>query len=175
MIGVPGSGKTTVAKFLAKTENAIIISSDEVRLKLIGNGIFKKQEDAFTKEGNKLVFETMYKHLREIVESGNNVIVDAQNIYAWNRKNIFDALGGLDCYYIAYVMQTNQTECECRVEKRAIQGDNNGFDTKPQSRFTIEQRLNMLELPTKEEGFHEIKFIDEKQQSEIFKLLNNTN
>lgn len=37
MVGAPGSGKSTYAAKLAKTENAIIISGDDVRAELYGS------------------------------------------------------------------------------------------------------------------------------------------
>lgn len=37
MIGLPGSGKSTVAKSIASNTTAVIISSDEIRAELFGN------------------------------------------------------------------------------------------------------------------------------------------
>lgn len=37
LVGPPGSGKTTYAEKLAKTENAVIISGDEIRFELYGS------------------------------------------------------------------------------------------------------------------------------------------
>ena len=37
MVGAPGSGKSTYASWLAETENAVIISGDDVRAELYGD------------------------------------------------------------------------------------------------------------------------------------------
>jgi predicted kinase len=37
MVGAPGSGKSTYAKKLAETENAVIISGDDIRAELYGS------------------------------------------------------------------------------------------------------------------------------------------
>lgn len=37
MVGAPGAGKSTYAKELAKKENAVIISGDDIRAKLFGD------------------------------------------------------------------------------------------------------------------------------------------
>lgn len=37
LVGLPASGKSTYAKKLSKKENAIILSSDELRKELFGN------------------------------------------------------------------------------------------------------------------------------------------
>ena len=68
--GLPGSGKTFLAKNLAEKINAVHLNSDRIR-KEIGKW------DKYTKEAKQDVYGTLLKKMQEMVLTGNNVIIDA--------------------------------------------------------------------------------------------------
>lgn len=56
MIGLPASGKSTIAKGMAKSEDAVIVSSDEIR---------KEFGDVNDQTQNAKVFEEVEKRLKQ--------------------------------------------------------------------------------------------------------------
>ena len=77
MIGIQGSGKTTFSNFLAKDIDAIIVSTDGVRM--ANPGI---SED--------LVWPTVYQKVAECVKNNVEVIFDATSITPKVRKRFID-------------------------------------------------------------------------------------
>jgi adenylylsulfate kinase len=68
IMGLPGSGKTTLANELAPTLNAKRLNADEVR---------KKANDwDFSEEGRKRQAKRMAKFAKKLKEEGNYVIAD---------------------------------------------------------------------------------------------------
>lgn len=94
MIGVPGSGKSTFAEKIAKSENGIIISSDKLREELFGTvNEFRK---------NSVLFGEMFKRTYKCLGEGKNVVFDATNIRSSERKRILKKFKSVfkACYYI---------------------------------------------------------------------------
>lgn len=143
LIGIPGSGKTTYSKDLAKEYNAEVISSDRVRQTYIGI----EEKD---------VFPTVYKLTVEELKEGRNVILDATHITPKVRKRSFDALDAYGISYekVAIYVDTPVEECIKRVEKR---------NQDPNELFlpleVIESYGKNIIPPTEEEGFVEIRII----------------
>lgn len=79
LVGLPGSGKSTIASTF---ENFEIFSSDKYRELLLGN--------ASDQSNNELVFSTLYKNLRSYLLNGGNAILDATNITLKSRLKILD-------------------------------------------------------------------------------------
>ena len=68
IMGLPGSGKTTLAKHLAPMINAVWINADEVR---------KQSNDwDFTEEGRRRQSVRMWTLAEEAVDSNRNVVAD---------------------------------------------------------------------------------------------------
>ena len=68
--GLPGVGKTTIAKNLAPLIDAVILSSDKIRKELIPN-------PTYTKEERKLIYDVMVLIAVYLQNSGTNIILDA--------------------------------------------------------------------------------------------------
>jgi len=167
MVGVSASGKTTISKTIAKKEKAIRLSSDEIRLDLINKGVLDK-ESAFTPDGHAVVFRIMYYlQAKQLVRKGNDILLDAQQIRLSDRQGIFNALKEFDCYFIAHVMMTDKAECERRYKKRDM-GEDNFYPFQVPQRKTMDDRFKMFVMPTKEEGFDEIRYITEEEQNQNF-------
>ena len=81
LVGVAGSGKSYLAKKLAKDDNEII-SSDEIRKEI--NGDESDQRNA------SMVFEEFHKRIEERLQSGKMTIADATSLEAFARKNLYD-------------------------------------------------------------------------------------
>jgi len=68
MVGAPGSGKSTHAAKLAQTENAVIVSGDDIRAELYGDAAI---------QGNWVeIHDEIERQVADAVERGKNVILD---------------------------------------------------------------------------------------------------
>lgn len=152
MVGIPGSGKSTVADKLKyimenegeKKDKIIILSSDALRREILGS------EES--QENNGLIFSEMKKRSLEAILEGKNVIYDATNTTIKNRKSILEELNksNIKCYKIAYIMNTPFKICLDQNEQR---------ERVVPSEVLFKFR-NSFQLPLKQEGFDNIIIYD---------------
>lgn len=140
MCGISASGKSTIAKQLAEKENAIIISSDAIRAELCDGNISDQSK-------NEEVFKLYHKRIRENLLAGNNIIADATNIILRSRKAIFDAVNGIDCEKIGYIVVKKIEDC---IE------DNHNNDRVAVPDYVIEKQVKKFQVPFYNEGFDKI-------------------
>ena len=163
MVGVSGSGKSTMAKSIAAENGLERVSSDEIRSDMIKQGALDK-DAAFTPAGRDVVLAAMRARVVELVRAGKDVLIDSQNLNTKFRGMVFAELKGFDCYFIAHVMGTSREEVERRHAEREKVSPLYGFRV-PQTK-TMEERFKMFQPPTKAEGFDEIRIITEEEQAE---------
>ena len=84
MIGLPGSGKSTIARGLAEENDVVYLSSDDIRKELSGN---EENQNINTE-----VFETMRKRTLQALNDGKHVVYDATNINSKKRKGLLTQL-----------------------------------------------------------------------------------
>lgn len=110
MIGLPASGKSTIAKEIAKRENAIIISTDDLRQELLN--------DVNSQENNNMIFEEAEKRLKANIENGKNVIFDATNINYKKRRDWLNRFNKYAVKKIGVLVATPYEECLERNKRR---------------------------------------------------------
>lgn len=146
LIGVPGSGKSTYAEELyQKAERGTaLVSSDTIRENLYGN--------ASCQENPARVFEIAHQATIDQLTRGYDVIFDATNIYAKDRKDLILKV----CFevakpvrFIAVYFDTPISECIKRQELRERK-----VPTK-----VIEKMGRQIDKPTFQEGFDIIRTI----------------
>jgi len=81
MIGVPGSGKTTLAQKIAE-KGWKYINADSIRLELYGNAAEQGDKDE--------VFALFFTRLEELMLEGVDVIIDNTNLNPKQRKPILE-------------------------------------------------------------------------------------
>ena len=81
IMGLPGSGKTHIAKLIAKRYNFLHISSDQIR---IGLGL----KGHYSGHDKQLVYKKMIRKAKEHLRSGCNIIIDTTFASASFRKSI---------------------------------------------------------------------------------------
>lgn len=84
--GLPGVGKTTVAKDLAPLINAVVLSTDRIRKELILKPTYKKQE-------KKLVYNVLLIVAKYLHKAGIDCILDATFNTENSRKELRKKLG----------------------------------------------------------------------------------
>ena len=110
LVGLPASGKSTLAQNIAKEQNANIHSSDEIRKELSG--------DINNQDINKLVFKTLHKRIKEDLQNGKNCIYDATNISYKRRMAFLQELNKIPCKKICVLVATTYKDCLDRNAQR---------------------------------------------------------
>ena len=137
MIGLQGSGKSTYARDLSKRTGAIIISSDELRIKenLCG----------------KIVFRRMRELEKEYLKKGYDVILDATNVTIKRRLSYLANEFSENAYKVAIVVNRPIEICLEQNKRRT------GKANIPESAIYL--TANRFVYPTLSEGFNEIREI----------------
>lgn len=110
MIGLPCSGKSTEAQLLAKEQDAIVFSSDELRCEMFG--------DVNHQDDNSELFEELHKRIKECLKSGKSAIMDATNISYKRRMAFLRELQNISCIKTCVLMATPYEECIRRNQNR---------------------------------------------------------
>lgn len=146
-VGLPGSGKSTFVKQLAKNENAIVLSSDAIRQELFGDS---------TKQKSRIVFRTLYERLNDLVAKGFSVIVDATNIERERRMFALRKIPS-NVQKVCYYFDTPYSICVARNQQRK----------RHVPLIVMEKMRKHLEFPTVGEGFNELHIIHESSPYDL--------
>lgn len=138
MCGLQCSGKSTMAKQLAKEYNAVVISSDSLR----------EHYPAFD---NARIFHTVYMLMNVYLKNGTSVIIDATNTTLKSRRQLFAHLKIKDCNKICFVMTTKTDECIRRLNQRNLSNYPHKFGEE-----VILKYSKAYKEPTLDEGWNEI-------------------
>jgi predicted kinase len=141
LVGVPGSGKSTWAKSLAKSPDTVIISSDHyVEQHAAANG--KTYNEVF-EEFMPSAVRIMMEAVTAASKAGKHIIWDQTSTTIASRRRKFNALPHYT--HIAVVFETpSLPELSARLKSRpgkVIPSD------------VVRGMIEMFDLPTTEEGF----------------------
>jgi len=103
LVGLPASGKSTMANEISVKENAIIHSSDNLREELFG--------DINDCNKNDELFKELHRRIKVDLLNNNNVIYDATNISHKRRSVFLDELKNINCQKICYLIATPYEKC----------------------------------------------------------------
>lgn len=104
LVGLPGSGKSTVAQNIKNNNsNTMICSSDEIRKEVFG--------DINNQEHNDEVFKILHKNIKENLKQGINVVMDATNLNSKRRRTILSELKNIPCIKECLIMAIPFAEC----------------------------------------------------------------
>jgi len=110
--GLPGSGKTTIAKLLAQKLKALYLRVDSIEQALIKNGIEKHEIQA-------LGYEVAYALANENLQLGLSVIADSVNPLDITREAWQNIALENNCQFIeAEIMCSDKNEHRKRIESR---------------------------------------------------------
>lgn len=137
MVGLSGSGKSTIAKKLVTDENVIIISSDAIREEL---SFYEDQSK------NEEVFRIFNQRVKNGLKTGKTVIADATNITIKSRKQIIQIGKRCNAYICAYVVAKRFYDCFV----------DNQLREHPVPDRVLRKQIMKFQIPFYEEGFDEI-------------------
>lgn len=110
MVGVAGSGKSTVAMHYALTKSAIIHSSDGVREEIYGDENCQKNPGR--------VFDILHQRIIRDLSNGFDVVYDATNLSCKRRMNFLKTIAHIDCKKTCIVVVTTPEDIEGRMKLR---------------------------------------------------------
>lgn len=113
MIGIPASGKTSLAEQIAKSEDAEIVSSDNIRKELYGN-------ENIQGDNNK-VFRILQDRVVKGLKTNKNMIYDATNISYKTRMAFLQRIKKIEVEKIAIMVATPYEQCLIRNSQRERQ------------------------------------------------------
>lgn len=146
MVGLQGSGKSTKAKEISERDNAVVLSSDNIR---------KEHPDW----KNNTVFEYLYKEMNNYLKDGKDVIIDATNTTIKSRAQVFYNLK-TDCIKKCLIMNTPFDICKQRVIER------NKKDEHFVPLEVLDNYLKSFEIPFMEEGWDYIEILNHPEDKE---------
>lgn len=150
LIGLPGTGKSTwVRKFLNSNE-AVIVSSDDL-IEAWGKERGLNYTEAFGKVNFKDIEREMRARFSAAVVAEDNIIVDRTNMTAKSRKAWMDAAGTYR--KVAVVFSIDDVTHKARLEHRAA------TEGKVIPEHVIKNMANSYVAPSKDEGFDQIIYV----------------
>lgn len=162
LIGIPGSGKSTVAKRLSD-EGHTILSSDEIRAELYGGEGFPKDE-VERERLQSAVYGEIRKSTKTHLEEGRSVVIDATNLNRKKRIKLLSFFVQIPCYKKAILFVTSPEVCKRRNSLRP--------EGKRVPEKDMDKLLRGFEVPVPGEGWNEIVLsVDEEKYDYPFGLL----
>lgn len=146
MCGKICSGKSTYAKKLAETKNAVILSVDEIMLAIFGQDS-GENHDIYVKR----IQAYLYKKTLDLVASGINVILDFGFWTKQERTNVKEFFQARNVSFEFHYLNISQSEWKKRIEKRNIEVSQKGFNA-----YFVDEGLEkkfeeLFEQPEKDE------------------------
>lgn len=138
IVGLSGSGKSTIAKKIVDKEDAIIVSSDSIREEL---SFYEDQSR------NDEVFKIFHERIKNGLHSGKSVIADATNITIKSRKQIIKIGKQEDAFICAYVVAKRFYDCmiDNQLREHAVPDE------------VLRKQIMRFQIPFYEEGFDAIE------------------
>lgn len=140
MVGLSASGKSTIAKQIAKENNCKIVSSDSIRGEICEGGVIDQTK-------NDDVFKIFHKRIKDALYARRNVIADATNINMKARRSLLESVKKIPCYKIAYMIPKPSDKCI----------EDNIYKEYPVPHHVIQKQMMNFQIPFIEEGFDEIQ------------------
>lgn len=170
-VGVPGSGKTTFAKKLAEKVNAIVLSSDSMRIWMWGSLEAKQAaHDTLEKRklGNQLTFGALNYATNQAVMAGYSVIYDCNANHITERQEKYDIAKAYGALPVVVRLRVPYETSLQRIQTREETHDARQF-IGDKALQVLEQFTADIEEPSSNENVIEISGdIPFDEQYEIF-------
>lgn len=139
MVGLPASGKSTIARRISRETDAVLLESDQHR-----DDVFQGRQDNKT---NALLFEHLHKMAYLYLENKHDLVFDATNLSYKHRMTLLKKIRGLkNVKKVAHVVMTDVETCLQRNIGRKREVDER----------VIYRMRESFTMPQLYEGFDEI-------------------
>jgi len=146
LMGLPGSGKTTLGKILEELTDATYLSSDEYRLKL-----FKKP--CFSQEEHDMLYATLDHNVLHLLDAGHDVIYDANLNRRIHREEKYELAKRYDAEVKLWWVKTPH---ELAKKRRIKEQDSRLIPAGDSPARMFERVAKVIERPDKNETYIEI-------------------
>lgn len=152
LIGLPGSGKSTISEGLLKDMPDLIIVSTDEYIEKYARERGKKYEEVYREVGEDAQ-KWMNVRIRQIINEKKNFAWDQTNVFKSARKKKISMLEQNKYDVVAVALHLSEEELERRLINRVAKGG------KKISYKIIQDMKDSYELPSYEERFKEVYLI----------------
>lgn len=110
MVGVAGSGKSTIATQIAQKTGAEIVSSDAIRGEIYG--------DENCQASPAKIFEIVHNRVHKAIREQRDVIMDATNLSCKRRMAFLNTIAHFDCIKQCIIVIATPEDIEHRMKAR---------------------------------------------------------
>lgn len=152
-LGLPGSGKTTFARQLARKLDGVVLTADAARMSMWGS---REAIDATRttpeerKYSNQLVFGALNYAAKQIASAGHSVIFDAIMSYRHEREEKYDLAQELDVHAVLVRIKVPYEVSLRRMQEREPADDQRQFSAE-KAAGVLEHFSSELQEPTDDE------------------------
>ena len=150
--GIPMSGKSSIAKKISKTENAVIFSFDKIKREL-HNG------DIYYPNYNKETLLTIQSRVGDALKKRENVVIDAVNKNKFERKRYIKQAKNRGYYTVCVYCKKDYDY--------AIHENRMRDETKKIPEDILKQACDSFTPPDEKEGWDEIRIIYKNMNPKI--------
>lgn len=117
MVGLPGTGKSSVVNELQPTMPHVVIATDKIRASI-------RQSPVYTASEMMLVYEVCYELIERRLRCGQRVVFDGSNMMASRRAYLQSLARRCGSPVAICYVQASQAVIEQRLRARALRGHN---------------------------------------------------
>jgi predicted kinase len=139
--GLPGTGKSTFARKLAKATGAVVLESDALRTALFSRPTHEKDE-------SRLLFEALYAAAEQLLADGSSVIVDATNLRERDRERAYAVAASAPAELLVLHFRAPEAVIAERMTRRGNGGDP---DDRSTAGLAVYTRMAETEEPVRRE------------------------
>lgn len=148
LVGIPGSGKSTIRREYEKGD-CVILSSDDIRESLAAEAKIDPCDRAAYLALNDRVFTKMRTEAKEALRRGTSVVYDATNLNRKKRISLLREVGGIPCRKKCLLFITPRDVC--------IERDSRREGVARVGKRVINRMLRSFECPWYGEGWDSIE------------------
>ena len=143
LYGLPGSGKSFVARNLANSIDAAHVSAERIRSELF-------QEPRYDTQENAIILHLMNYMTEEFLKAGIGVVYDTNALRLAQRRNLRALAQDHKASYLLVWLQIDAETAFARTQKRDRRTNDDRF-SQPQTRNSFNAELSAMQNPQDED------------------------